>query len=97
MANSSEPTDFEAGDEAYILFSVKPTNAALCERLRFIDFMLATCGHVKRRYIMEYFGVANAQATRDLRTYRDLAPDNLVLEPSSKAYRATSTFVRKFP
>lgn len=82
-------------DDAY---QVAPTNAAQAARLRFIDFLLDQFGMVAPRHLIDYFGLAQAQATRDLRSYRDTVPAaHVVYDTAGKCYRATSAFVRHFP
>lgn len=73
------------------------TNRAQTERLRFIDFMLDNTGIFKRRFLMDYFGLSQPQATLDLRLYRKLAPENLRQDLSTRCYRSTPEFKRKFP
>ncbi|NDV13807.1 helix-turn-helix transcriptional regulator [Crenobacter caeni] len=56
------------------------------QRLSFLEFCLYFLGEVRRADLMARFDVAPAVATRDFALYRQLAPDNLLLDPSSKAY-----------
>jgi hypothetical protein len=45
---------------------------------------------------MEMYGVGPACATRDLRAYRELAPDNLVFDDRSKTYLKSKNFKRLY-
>lgn len=56
------------------------------ERLAFLEFRLFFLGDVRRQDLMERFGIAPAAATRDFAQYRELCPDNLSLDGSSKTY-----------
>lgn len=67
---------------------------AVEQRLRFVDFLLAQYGHVKRAALMDYFGIGEATATRDFGAYHDLAPGNMALNPSDKTYYRTTAFAR---
>lgn len=57
------------------------------ERLAYIDFRLYFIGEISRADIIVRFGVAPAGATRDIATYREIAPRNIVFDGSSKTYR----------
>lgn len=71
-------------------------NYAVEQRMRFIDFMLAHYGYISRNTIIEYFGIAEATATRDFRKYKEIAPGNAVLDDTSKTYKRAKTFSPKF-
>lgn len=62
------------------------------ERLAFIEVKVYFCGEVRRADIEERFGIAPAAATRDLTTYRALAPSNLAYDTSAKLYVLGSGF-----
>jgi hypothetical protein len=66
------------------------------ERLAHIDFKLYFLGELRRSDLNDRFGTAPAGATRDIAQYRELAPNNLVLDASTKVYRTTSSFVPLF-
>lgn len=57
-------------------------------RLRFIEFRLFWEGAINRGDIMAAFDVSVPQASKDLSLYRELAPGNLVYDPSEKRYFA---------
>ena len=67
---------------------------AVEQRLRFVDFLLAQYGHVKRAALIDYFGIGYATATRDFGAYHQIAPGNMALNPSDKTYYRTTAFVR---
>jgi hypothetical protein len=67
-------------------------NYAIAQRLRFIDRMLAYYGSIGRHEIIDYFGIEKAQATRDLKQYQELNPENMIFNNSSKRYLRTDTF-----
>lgn len=55
-------------------------------RMHFIDTMLLCYGWLDRGPVMVYYGIAAAQATRDLAMYRKLAPGNTVYDVGTKRY-----------
>jgi len=67
---------------------------AVEQRLRLIDFLLHHYGSVSRGELMDYFGVGEATATRDFSTYNALAPENALLNQSSKRWVKADTFKR---
>ncbi|MEP1553797.1 MAG: WYL domain-containing protein [Paraglaciecola sp.] len=62
------------------------------DRLAFIDFSLQFFGHVARTDLIQRFKTGLAASTRDFSTYKELAPDNLVLQHQTKSYHRTETF-----
>lgn len=66
------------------------------ERLAYIDFRLYFLGEVGRPDLAGRFGVAPAGATRDLALYREMAPQNIEFDGSSKIYRIGKEFVPIF-
>lgn len=56
------------------------------ERLEFIEFRLYFLGEVRRADLIEQFDMGSAGATRDLALYRQLAPENMYLQTSTKTY-----------
>lgn len=65
-------------------------------RLRFIDTIAATYGYINRKTVVDYFGVSEPQASLDMTTYRELAPDNLLYDLSLKRYNVSGDFKRLF-
>ena len=66
------------------------------ERLAFIDFCLQFFGHVSRADLINHFKTGLASCTRDLTTYRELAPNNLILKHETKQYYRTNEFKAVF-
>lgn len=66
------------------------------ERLAYIDFRLYFFGEIGRPDLTNRFGVAPAGATRDLALYREIAPQNIEFDGSSKIYRIGKDFVPLF-
>lgn len=66
------------------------------ERLSHIDFKLYFLGELRRADVVERFETAPAGATRDIAQYREIAPENLELDPATKAYRPTAEFTPLF-
>ncbi|WP_162041153.1 WYL domain-containing protein [Undibacterium sp. YM2] len=62
------------------------------ERLAYIDFRLYFMGEIGRPDLASRFGVAPAGATRDLALYREIAPQNIEFDGSSKIYRIGKEF-----
>lgn len=65
---------------------------AQLERLSYVDFRLCFLGELRRADLMDRFGTGPAGATRDIATYRSIAPSNLNLDPSAKLYTPTKSF-----
>ena len=72
--------------------SLEDLNQAQLERLAFVEFRLWFLGDVRRPDLIDRFGIAPAVATRDLASYREVAPDNIVFNDSRKVYEPTSSF-----
>ncbi|MDT8447494.1 MAG: WYL domain-containing protein [bacterium] len=66
------------------------------ERLSHIDFLANFLGEVRRTELMKRFGISQAAATRDLKDYQELAPDNIKIDDISKTYVRSPTFKAKF-
>ncbi|CAA6810034.1 MAG: COGs COG2378 [uncultured Thiotrichaceae bacterium] len=62
------------------------------ERLAYIEFRLYFLGDVRRQDLMDRFGVAPAATTRDFSLYREISPNNIDFEGSSKTYILGDTF-----
>jgi hypothetical protein len=62
------------------------------ERLSHIEFRLWFLGELRRIDVSDRFGTGPAGATRDIAMYREIAPGNLVLDPSDKVYRPGPAF-----
>lgn len=59
---------------------------AVRERLEFIEKQLIFKGWISRADLIEQFGIAEAAATRDFKAYKELAPENMVLNHTVKKY-----------
>ncbi len=66
--------------------SLESLNQSQRERLAFVEFRLWFLGDVGRPDLMDRFGIAPAVATRDLATYRKLAPRNIGFDERRKVY-----------
>ncbi|MBH0060557.1 WYL domain-containing protein [Pseudoalteromonas sp. NZS71] len=62
------------------------------ERLAFIDFNLQYFGQVARADLIQRFQTGLAACTRDLASYKELAPQNLVLSHTTKSYHRLESF-----
>jgi hypothetical protein len=71
-------------------------NYAQTQRLRYIEILVDHYGQINRAVIMEYFGVSVPQATKDLKNYMKIAPDNIRYCTSKKAYLKNPEFERAF-
>lgn len=56
------------------------------ERLAHIELVARFWGEVSRSSLIERFNTSEAVATRDFSKYRELAPSNLIYDPSVKKY-----------
>lgn len=66
------------------------------ERLSYIDFKLYFLGELRRADVVDRFGIGPAAATRDIAQYKEIAPENLILDNVDKIYRLTDSFVPLF-
>lgn len=72
--------------------SVGKLAASQRERLWHIDFLARFRGQLTRHDLAERFQIALSNATRDFKVYRELAPNNLDYDHSSRTYRRAQTF-----
>ena len=75
---------------------VESLSQAQRERLAYIDFRLYFFGEIGRPDLTSRFGVAPAGATRDLALYREIAPQNIEFDGSTKVYRIGKQFLPIF-
>ena len=68
-------------------------NFSRAMRMIWIDARLAVGGCLRRKHIMEAFGVSVAQASDDLRSFKRLFPDLISYDLTTKCYTATRTGV----
>lgn len=66
------------------------------QRLEFIEFRLFWEGGVRRKDIIDMFGVSVPQASKDLTLYQERAPGNVEYDKSAKRYVASRDFKPKF-
>lgn len=71
-------------------------NLAIKKRLKFIDSRLFWEGSLRRRNLEEFFRTSTPQATKDIKMYTSLAPENIIYDPKAKRYIATSKFKPHF-
>lgn len=69
---------------------------AVEQRLRFIDFLFYQYGVLNRSALMEYFGISQPQASRDIQDYIAMAPGNAVYDQGAKAYLREANFRRVY-
>lgn len=68
------------------------------KRLEFIEFILQYKGWITRPDLIQRFGISAPVATRELKSYRELAPSNLTFNDKLKRYDInTETFMDIFP
>jgi len=66
------------------------------QRLEYIDIMAYYTGIVSRSDVAEAFGISDAAATKDLKLYNDLAPNNLVYKHSLFGFVPADSFEALF-
>ena len=62
------------------------------DRLAFIELRVRFLGEVRRQDLLTRFGIQAAAATRDLATYKELAPRNLGYDSKNKVYVRAELF-----
>ncbi len=67
------------------------------ERLSYLELRAFFTGELRRTDIEARFGVKPAAVSRDLATYRELAPENLEYDQGAKCYRPAEGFAPVFP
>lgn len=68
----------------------------IVRRFELIEWRAYWHGRVNRSDLEERFGVSTPQASVDLRSYQEAVPDNIVYDPTEKAYIPTNTFQPKY-
>jgi hypothetical protein len=69
---------------------------AVEQRLRMIDFLLASFGYIQRQHIADYFGISIVQASADFAKYQQIAPNNIRYNKSTRRYTVTLSFKRVY-
>lgn len=89
---------FSMGEERQLVHPqrVGSLSQAQRERLTYLEFRLHFMGEIGRPDLSSRFGVAPAGATRDIAMYRQLAPQNIDFDNSSKTYRISKEFAPIF-
>lgn len=62
------------------------------KRFQFIEFQLGWEGSVGRKKIQDQFSISPQQATKDLTSYMESYPGNMVYDPRQKSYVPTEKF-----
>lgn len=70
---------------------------AIESRLRFVDFLVAQYGYIRRSALCDFFGISLPQASSDIGDYLTLAPGNLVYDAQGKSYVKGPNFKRVWP
>lgn len=65
---------------------------AIKKRLKFIESRLFWEGKIRRKHLEDFFKISTPQATKDIKHYSDLAPDNLEYDTKGKQYVAKKPF-----
>ncbi|KIF52249.1 WYL domain-containing protein [Vibrio owensii] len=66
--------------------SIEELSFSVRERLQYIEFLLQFRGWLSRSDLVDKFAISAPAATRDFRKYKDIAPENLDFDDSSKTY-----------
>ena len=66
------------------------------QRLQYIELMAYYTGVVTRSDVAKAFGISDAAATKDLKFYSDIAPENLIYKHSVFGFMPTSSFKEVF-
>ena len=61
-------------------------NIAGEKRLKYIEMRLYWEGWIRRTNIEEFFQISTPQATKDLKEYKTMAPENINYDPNAKKY-----------
>jgi len=65
------------------------------KRLSLIDFYLTYVGSFQRNDLINHFDIGSVTATRDIKEYRKLYPENIIYDVSSKSYVKNNTTFKK--
>jgi len=66
------------------------------QRLKFIEFSVFWEDEISRPKLQNQFGISPQQATKDLNSYQNLAPNNIFYNPKLRRYIQTEKFEPKF-
>ncbi|MFK5915526.1 MAG: WYL domain-containing protein [Woeseiaceae bacterium] len=76
--------------------SVNGIKRATQQRLQYIELMAYYTGVVTRSDVAKAFGISDAAATKDLKFYSQIAPDNLIYKHNVFGFVPTTTFEEIF-
>ncbi len=62
------------------------------KRIEFIEARLYWEGKISRKDLTDFFGISIPQATKDIKEYTEIAPNNIHYDSSAKQYIATPKF-----
>jgi len=68
----------------------------LKRRLQFIEIMAYYCGNISRSMLAKAYGISDPAATKDLKLYNELAPNNLEYNPSLFSFVPSKKFDEVF-
>lgn len=74
----------------------KRTKWNVQKRLEFIEFRLFWTARLNRRDMIDMFGISAQQASADISTYEQIAPQNLRYDPVQKSYFRSKEFEPAF-
>lgn len=67
-------------------------NLAVEKRLKFIESRLFWEGNIRRKNLEDFFKISTPQATKDIKKYGELAPNNLEYDTKRKQYVTADSF-----
>ncbi|MGD8526138.1 MAG: WYL domain-containing protein [Thioalkalispiraceae bacterium] len=76
--------------------SIHDIKQATRQRLEYIEIMAYYTGLVSRSDVARTFGISDAAATKDLKLYGELAPDNLIYKHNVFGFVPSDQFVEMF-
>jgi hypothetical protein len=62
------------------------------KRMEFIEARLYWDGKISRKDLTDFFGISIPQATKDIKKYSAIAPENIEYDLSAKQYKASKDF-----
>ena len=68
----------------------------VARRFEFLEWRVYWIGRINRKDIEDQFGVSTQQASVDINTYKEIAPDNIYYDSTEKAYIQLPSFEPKF-
>ena len=71
-------------------------SSAIQQRLEWLESRIFWIGELKRKDLIDNFGISIQQATSDIRLYQSIAPDNLKYDGNVKRYLKTESAIPIF-